>query len=118
MIDYLEIDKFVSEGAQWMDENRPGWYERINLDELDMRRGDRCILGQIDGLYETSLTKMFGTSESKPAKVWAVEKGFNNRYIISDAATRYHYTNNMEYWYALRKAWEVQVQDRLIADKA
>jgi hypothetical protein len=36
----------VAAGAAWLDENRPGWVSRIDLDELDMRDNWSCILGQ------------------------------------------------------------------------
>lgn len=36
----------VSNGITWLDENRPGWLERIDLDALDLGSPCRCILGQ------------------------------------------------------------------------
>lgn len=33
-------------GAAWLDEHRPGWWQRINLDTLDLGEPCRCVLGQ------------------------------------------------------------------------
>jgi hypothetical protein len=36
----------VASGITWLDENRPGWLDRIDLDRLDLSSPCRCILGQ------------------------------------------------------------------------
>jgi hypothetical protein len=40
------IDDRVAAGAAWLDANRPGWWQRINLDTLDLGDPCRCVLGQ------------------------------------------------------------------------
>ena len=37
----------VEKGARFLDENEPGWVDKINLDELDMGNCTCCILGQV-----------------------------------------------------------------------
>lgn len=41
----------VAAGAAWLDAERPGWVERIDLDRLDLESPCRCILGQEFGDY-------------------------------------------------------------------
>lgn len=36
----------VASGITWLDENRPGWLDRIDLNILDLGSPCRCILGQ------------------------------------------------------------------------
>lgn len=37
----------VERGAAWLDENVPGWWERIDLETLDLERCDLCVSGQL-----------------------------------------------------------------------
>lgn len=37
----------VAAGKKLLDEQFPGWEKRIDLDELDLRNWDACILGQL-----------------------------------------------------------------------
>jgi hypothetical protein len=43
------IDDRVSAGAKWLDSNRPGWWQRIDLETLDLGDSCRCVLGQLYG---------------------------------------------------------------------
>jgi hypothetical protein len=47
----LSIDERVAAGAAWLDEHRPGWVDRIDLNTLDLGDGCYCILGQTDGYF-------------------------------------------------------------------
>ena len=37
----------VARGARWLDENFPGWEERIDPSTLELSDGQRCICGQV-----------------------------------------------------------------------
>jgi hypothetical protein len=39
------------EGMAWLDVHAPGWVEKIDLDRLDMRSMENCVLGQLYGSY-------------------------------------------------------------------
>jgi hypothetical protein len=56
------IAERVRAGAAWLDEHEPGWVDRINLDRLDLSSQCRCVLGQLDGDYLTSVIQR-GLSE-------------------------------------------------------
>ncbi len=45
------VEERVTAGAAFLDENYPGWLDRIDLDELRMDWCDACILGQVAGSY-------------------------------------------------------------------
>lgn len=46
------IAERVEAGAAWLDLNRPGWVDRIDLETLDLGEPCRCILGQEYGEYQ------------------------------------------------------------------
>lgn len=41
----------VAAGAVWLDEHQPGWFWRVDLGRLDVRRTCRCLLAQLFGDY-------------------------------------------------------------------
>lgn len=45
----LTIEQRVAAGAAWLDENRPGWLDRIFLNSLDVSDCALCVLGQVYG---------------------------------------------------------------------
>lgn len=45
----------VRRGIAWMDEWVPDWRESINRENLDMRNGADCILGQVFGDYDEAV---------------------------------------------------------------
>ena len=44
------IEERVAKGAALLDQERPGWWQEIDLDTLSLRSGCDCVLGQ---LYES-----------------------------------------------------------------
>jgi len=45
-------------GALLLDEERPGWENEIDVDQLDMGHGGHCILGQLYGGYSDGLIRL------------------------------------------------------------
>jgi hypothetical protein len=41
------IAERVTKGAALLDEREPGWWQRINLDTLDLWSPCKCVLGQL-----------------------------------------------------------------------
>ena len=41
------IAQRVQNGCRWLDENFPGWEERIDIHTLDLANGHQCICGQV-----------------------------------------------------------------------
>jgi hypothetical protein len=56
-IDLERIRKHVARGAAFLDEKRPGWADRIDLDSLSLEDCTMCVLGQEyedDPAYDSS----------------------------------------------------------------
>jgi hypothetical protein len=43
----LTPEERVSNGAYWLDENFPGWADRINVEDLSLSSAENCICGQL-----------------------------------------------------------------------
>jgi len=41
------VEARVARGAEWLDEQEPGWERRIDLAALDLEDGCRCVLGHV-----------------------------------------------------------------------
>lgn len=69
----------VKKGAFWMDENHPGWANRINLDELSMESCDSCIIGQavMETGYWGVIEDNSPTFRIADSISWAIEHGFD-----------------------------------------
>src|SRR5262249_12405469 len=52
--------QLVREAAEWMDEEYPGWEDRVNPGPLDILLPCRCIIGEIGGEGEYSKRYMRG----------------------------------------------------------
>jgi hypothetical protein len=65
----------VERGALLLDEHAPGWWQRIDLDTLDLSRSDQCVCSQaFGGGFEGWLEgeRLFGT-----ARDWVYDYGFH-----------------------------------------
>ena len=49
------VARRVAAGAAYLDEREPGWWERIDLDRLNMSAECGCVLGQLATDLETPL---------------------------------------------------------------
>lgn len=45
-------EEAVRRGAEWLDENHPGWEARIDLTKLNLRNCTSCIVGQVYGFRD------------------------------------------------------------------
>ncbi len=52
----------VEEAVKLLDAAVPGWYNRINLDSLDMGEASTCILGQLYRNYNAGIRELFGSN--------------------------------------------------------
>lgn len=85
-----KITEWVAAGFAFLDKDDPGWWradtERpVNLDALDFRNGDTCVLGQRCPVETHRLTCFrvhaaklsgFPVSNWRDINAWAVEHGF------------------------------------------
>lgn len=54
----MTIAQRVRNGAEWLDENRPGWVNEIDLGRLELTSPCLCILGQLWGNYWSAVREM------------------------------------------------------------
>lgn len=41
------VGTMVREGAEWLDQVRPGWQDSVDTDRLDIGSGEWCVIGQV-----------------------------------------------------------------------
>lgn len=68
------ISPRVERGAAWLDENRPGWRDAIDLRRLRLSSTHNCVLGQVFGGFGRAWGEQ-GASDHQYL-VWAAEHGF------------------------------------------
>lgn len=104
---------YVAAGAEWLDENEPGWEGRIDLASLDLSNSCRCVLGQVtpEESYTDSMIRihglggwhdldpMFHTGEQ--AHAWALAHGFNKPVGVP-----------FDYYEVLDELWITLVKER------
>ena len=88
----------VRAGIAFLNSRIKGWKKKINLKELDLGDGCHCILGQLDGDYETH------REELELSEQTASDLGFN---LTDD----YSWENNKEYK-DLTKTWKKEIRKR------
>lgn len=45
------FEKEIAKGIELLNKINPGWVDKINLEELDMRSANKCIIGQLYNDY-------------------------------------------------------------------
>lgn len=48
----------VRAGMLFLDERVPGWWCRVDVDELRIRENDKCVLGQLFGSYDRACVEL------------------------------------------------------------
>jgi len=88
----------VHRAAMWLDTRYPGWVARINLNRLDLRHWDHCVLAQVtNGNAKKTVSDYVG--EFNGLDWWA----FNRAFV--------HASHND--WLGLRIAWEREIAERV-----
>jgi hypothetical protein len=52
-------DELATAGATYLDENYPGWRDKVSAENLDMSSGAQCILGQFFGDYDQGINEIW-----------------------------------------------------------
>jgi hypothetical protein len=97
--------KEVERGAAFLDERRPGWRRRIDLDRLALRECTRCVLGQLSGGENEdwlSIMSAFGIDE------WA-----NEEYALGFAIDTFHLPSSEKdrEYAALTEEWREYIRE-------
>jgi hypothetical protein len=104
MEERMRLRKDVEAGAFYLDEHHPGWFEKINLDTLDLSKQCRCVLGQLyrdydRGLIEAKIADSVAPLFSNACALRAIRLGF-----FSFGTKKYDKLTN---------AWKRAILDRL-----
>ena len=106
------VDERVTAGAAFLDVNDPGWWREdaepvIDLDRLNLRDGDDCVLGQrcprartLCNRYSAQFERLTGKNASAEHG-WAIRHGF----ILPREKSR-------DEWADLTLAWHVLISER------
>lgn len=100
MSDHLN-QKRVRKGARLLDQEYPGWADRIEVDGLVMSSAGSCVLGHVYEDYFEGLTELFGTSDTPDWKF-----GFTLHPDDEDGLSR------VAAWEQLGLAWEPLIRAR------
>lgn len=103
--------KEVAAGAEWLDENFPGWEREIDLGTLDLKSCQDCICGQ--SLRKLAQEKLWlsGSGYDYALDVlghssrWAEEHGFT-------VLDRFDRTNVQAKWKATESLWRELIKER------
>lgn len=98
-------DRRVARGAAYLDEVRPDWHLKIDVADLSMESGCRCIVGQLTGEYLTGV-KSLGLNMEWGPRGSAARHGLNRVEDESFPKQAYEY---------LRDAWISEIKDRVNA---
>jgi len=67
----------VNRGIALMDQKYPHWWRVLDLETLDLRSTENCVLGQVAGDYRDGLVTLFGSWENSFAYQSAIDHGFD-----------------------------------------
>ena len=105
-------DEAAATGADLLDRLKPGWYRRINLEQLDVSRVDSCVVAQLyNGNYAAGrhdLERLHGDH------ITSWRYGFSVVGIPCEIVR--HREALIEYYQRLTTSWRQQVIARLYVD--
>lgn len=97
------MNENVLRGAQLLDKKRPNWYNEIDLEKLDIKSIDNCVLGQLYDYFVTGLDEL-GVDYSNASESL---HGFDIHLESS------HQTGQDVAYEQLRLAWIEEIKKRL-----
>ena len=87
------IEERVEAGAEWLDANRPGWVDRINLETLDLGSTCNCVLGQEFKGFNTAVKRHMG-DDYELAGAWAFTLQSDRGFLVDDQ----HFSDLTQAW--------------------
>jgi len=99
------ISERVAAGAAWLDEHRPGWVDRIDLETLNLGDPCRCLLAQDFGEHFSDAVLAAGLGQGlSPSAI-----GFNVTYARGDEGFMWPTEREFD---ALTAAWRDLIRQR------
>lgn len=105
----------VTRGAQLLDEIRPGWYEEINLDKLNMESTCNCIVGQLVGTFCNWTVLGSYYEEIKDPSEYGWDWSDRVESLLNLRASRGWSSRGWQ-WDALERLWLEEIHIRLNGD--
>lgn len=81
------ITERVRRGAMLLDASVPGWAQRIDDRDLNIRSCSRCALGQVYGGYEDGMDALFPETNLRARDIFATAHGFEAATCFIPAST-------------------------------
>lgn len=101
-------------GASFLDEEKPGWFESIDLNKLNMGDGSDCVIGQLfkdaDRDYDDS-SYFIGVEELHIGETGRLNEytlGFMLKVTVGSSRN----------WELLTDAWKIQISNRINAQES
>lgn len=86
----------IDAGIKWLDEQRPDWRSRVDLDYLNMGDASDCILGQVFGHFWKAVS---GAGTDVPPHSMTYEEAVNRGFTLD---------NRIESYQELTNAWRIK----------
>src|SRR6478609_1123816 len=97
----------VLAGASLLDEKKPGWYNNVDLNTLNVNHVYSCPLGQLFGTYSKGLNALFGQFD-RPED--GAPFGF---FIKFEVPKKYDSSYTWGEYQKLTEEWKEQINARL-----
>ena len=97
----------VARGADYLDEEHPGWHQHIDPETLELSEGSCCVLGQLHGDFRLGLARasVLDMSSAPRANLSPVDLGFLCVQGVAEVWQAQDYRN-------LNQAWQDEVARR------
>lgn len=99
-------------GARLLDDHRPGWATRVDLETLRMANCDRCVLGQVYGEYSAGLAALRETlADGETYLDFSLRHGFYAHMREKEGGG--WADDPWGDWHELEAAWRREIDERL-----
>lgn len=95
----MTMQENVANGARFLDEHIPNWFELIDVDTLYMETGCDCIRGQLERNIDPELVHSIISGDEDSYLLYPVELGF----VLA---------NWDDSWIELKNEWVFQIVER------
>lgn len=113
MVTMTDLMPRVEKGAAWLDVNRPGWFDAINCDELNIESCSRCVLGQLFGSFDDGMARLVEGYDEWAYNPASGEHGFAAKQC--DLPIDTPRDASKLFWRTLRECWMTAILARQFA---
>lgn len=108
------LDALAARGAARLDVRRPNWFKEIELNNLDMSSGCKCICGQLYGEYsEKSVAAVVGGWVRRLVRTNYDHIASKYGFFVPEEIDNKYYGSTP--WSRLENAWKREVRARRAA---